>query len=304
MASGRRVADVAVQVESRPRRRLEFEKPAPAALSRRAVRALDLERSQHDSPEESQSGAAELGASAESRRRHARHRNLCLPVRSRRGGGVGVDGDRAYETPAGARGVRRRGVARGDRAIPRPRPGRENLGQVSAKSLPDPPKVIRTDDRGYWQNRGRWLEGANEYGVWFYKAAGSGIWLNAGRTHTLFHRLRPNSSLERRWRADALINHTAREVQWRRAPRRGEHFPMLGADLNLDTVQVQFRDVSWSSRRPYAELVCTAPGCMHAPAAQAPTRRSARALPSWSCGGASRTRSLAAAPPLARLGGR
>mmetsp|Transcript_34633 Transcript_34633/g.111737 ORF Transcript_34633/g.111737 Transcript_34633/m.111737 type:complete len:218 (+) Transcript_34633:366-1019(+) len=113
MASGRRVADVAVQVE-RPRRRLEFEKPAPAALSRRAVRALDLERSQHDSPEESQSGVAELGASAESRRRHARHRNLCLPVRSRRGGGVGVDGDRAYETPAGARGVRRRGVARGD----------------------------------------------------------------------------------------------------------------------------------------------------------------------------------------------
>ena len=44
---------------------------------------------------------------------------------------------------------------------------------------------------------------------------------------------------------------------------------MLGADLNLDTVQVQFRDVSWSSRRPYAEVVCTAPGCMHAPAAQA-----------------------------------
>lgn len=131
--------------------------------------------------------------------------------------------------------------------------------------------MIRTDDRGYWQNRGRWLEGANEYGVWFYKAAGSGIWLNAGRTHTIFHRLRPNSSLERRWRADALINHTAREVQWRRAPRRGEHFPMLGADLNLDTVQVQFRDVSWSSRRPYAEVVCTAPGCMHAPAAQAPT---------------------------------
>ena len=40
---------------------------------------------------------------------------------------------------------------------------------------------------------------------------------------------------------------------------------MLGTDLGLDTIQNQFRDVTWNTIRPFAEIVVTKPECMNLP---------------------------------------
>lgn len=126
-------------------------------------------------------------------------------------------------------------------------------------------RVDYDDDRFASRGRAMYGEGMNGYGIWFYAAPGSGMWLPLGRTLVAPHFL-SGDSLNRTWAANASVDRTA--VDRYRARTKGrtkgvERWPMYANGLGYDTVQKMGGTLPLEA----TEIVCVRPECVDARAA-------------------------------------
>ena len=122
------------------------------------------------------------------------------------------------------------------------------------------------------QRRPMFDEGAHSYGVWFYAAVGSGIWLSLGRTLAMTdaHSRIRSKALNVTWAANATIDHAAaqRDITTIKQRRKGhELWPLHAAGLGFDTVQ----NLAGNGPLYATEIVAVSPSCMHGPVVHACT---------------------------------
>ena len=118
-------------------------------------------------------------------------------------------------------------------------------------------EVVRFDEKslnlgGRYNGFG---EGRNGYGVWFWPAKGSGVFINVGNTLALHHKA-SDARLVRRFEANASVGHNATR-DYVRANRVPERAPMMAFAVGLDSVQFQMNKM-----RHGAEMVLTRRACM------------------------------------------
>lgn len=122
----------------------------------------------------------------------------------------------------------------------------------------------------------RYTEGANGYGLWFYAAPGSGIFMDLGKTLVIAHHV-SRLALNATWHAssDPAINRTASAAYLRtlRGRKKGrEAWPLHAAGLGFDTVQ----KIDTSPPVFASEIIEVRAPCLHGPAVRTcPGSRSA-----------------------------
>ena len=124
-------------------------------------------------------------------------------------------------------------------------------------------EVIRMNDEAYWRGRAQRAfrdESTNGYGIWFLPAAGSGLYLNVGRTAWV-HRKLSATTLARVWHsslhnASAAVRN-ASHARLRAMPT-SDYELVYAEDLGFDSVQFQFNGM-----RADSEVVLVGPEFAH-----------------------------------------
>ena len=116
--------------------------------------------------------------------------------------------------------------------------------------------------RLYATNRFHLLEGNDSYGCWFYRAVGSGIYLNLGHT---WRQVSKDHQLALDHLYELRSGH--RPQRYRpaivpRSPRKYESFPQRASYLGYQTVQIQFKRATPKAVDPFGEVVVLTAPCM------------------------------------------
>lgn len=128
-------------------------------------------------------------------------------------------------------------------------------------------EVMRMSERDmssrlYATNGFHLLEGNDSYGCWFYRAIGSGIYLNLGHTWR-------QVSKDHQLALDHLYKHRAGSSPQKyrpsvvpRSPRQYESFPQRASYLGFHSVQIQFKRATTRAVDPFGEVIVLTAPCM------------------------------------------
>ena len=126
----------------------------------------------------------------------------------------------------------------------------------------DKQKMMRThNSHAKARTRLRYEEGTHSYGIWFYAAPGSGVWLDLGKT-LLITSVVDSTALGSSWVANASINHSAwtADAKFLQARMKGrELWPLRASGLGYDSVQ----NIVGNAPLFVSEFVAVRPQCMH-----------------------------------------
>ena len=128
-------------------------------------------------------------------------------------------------------------------------------------------EVMRMSEREmpyrlYASNGFHLLEGNDSYGCWFYRATGSGIYFNLGRTWRQIskdHQLALDDLYKDRM---AFSPTKYRPSVVPRSSRHYESFPKRASSLGFDSVQIQFKRATIKAVDPFGEVIALTRSCM------------------------------------------